>query len=158
MLAWREFVFPQIIVRTYWNVAVLWLFNVNVKLVGHISNQQLCFRFHYAYMKPKYCENINLCYMDTDSFIYGMWNQNLYEDIKADFQEKFDTLDYKKENRYNLPAVNKKSDRYDEGWLIWNNNVWVCRFKIKSICLFKRGWRWNQSKEEIERYENEYLI
>ena len=25
--------------------------------------------FWYDYLKPKYCENVKLCYMDTDSFI-----------------------------------------------------------------------------------------
>ena len=28
------------------------------------------YKFWYDYLKPKYGENVNLCYMDTDSFIF----------------------------------------------------------------------------------------
>ena len=73
------------------------------------------YEFHYKYIEPKYSENIDLCYMDTDSFIYDIRTKDFYEDIKTDLQEKFDTSDYKKDNPYNFPAVNKKSDRHDEG-------------------------------------------
>ena len=68
----------------------------------------LMYEFHYEYMKPKYDKNIDLCYMDTDSFIYDIRTEDFYGDIKADLQEKFDTSDYKKDNPYNFPAVNKK--------------------------------------------------
>ena len=27
------------------------------------------YEFHYDYMKPKYQENLKLCYMDTDSLV-----------------------------------------------------------------------------------------
>jgi hypothetical protein len=54
----------------------------------------LMYEFHYEYMKPKYNKKIYLCYMNTDSFINDIRTEDLYEDIKADLQEKFDTLDY----------------------------------------------------------------
>ena len=33
------------------------------------------YEFHYDYMKPKYQENLKLCYMDTDSLVYNISGQ-----------------------------------------------------------------------------------
>ena len=30
------------------------------------------YEFHYDYMKPKYGNDLTLCYMDTDSFVYDI--------------------------------------------------------------------------------------
>ena len=71
------------------------------------------YNFHYDYMKPKYLENINLCYMDTDSFIYDVRTNDMYDDIRNDIPTYFDTSAYSKENVYNFPLMNKKSIRND---------------------------------------------
>ena len=34
----------------------------------------IMYEFHYDYMKPKYGDNLQLCYMDTDSLIYHIGN------------------------------------------------------------------------------------
>ena len=54
----------------------------------------LMHELHYEYMQPKYSENIDLCYIGTDSFIYDIRTEDFYEEIKADLQEKFDTSEY----------------------------------------------------------------
>jgi len=41
-------------------------------------------------MKPKYQENINLMYMDTDSFIYDIKTIDLYDDIRFEIDQHFD--------------------------------------------------------------------
>ncbi|XP_037806202.1 uncharacterized protein LOC119600179 [Lucilia sericata] len=66
------------------------------------------YNFHYDYMKPKYLDNINLNYMDTDSFIYDIRTNDLYDDIRNDITTHFDTSAYPKDNIYNIPLVNKK--------------------------------------------------
>ena len=33
-------------------------------------SKTVMYEFHYDYMIPKYGDNISLCYMDTDSFVY----------------------------------------------------------------------------------------
>ena len=33
-------------------------------------SKTLMYEFHYDYMRPKYGSKVNLCYMDTDSFVY----------------------------------------------------------------------------------------
>ena len=48
----------------------------------------IMYKFHYDYMLPKYGENLWLCYMDTDSFVYEMKTSDFYEDIyDGDFYE-----------------------------------------------------------------------
>ena len=65
--------------------------------------------FHYVYMKPKYCENLKLCYKDTDSLVYHIKTEDFYEDIAKDVKVRFDTIGYKKEDARPLPiGLNKK--------------------------------------------------
>ena len=52
-----------------------------------ISKLLIC-EFWYDYMKPKSCDNIKLCYMDTDSFIMNIKTEDFYKDIANDVQKK----------------------------------------------------------------------
>ena len=54
----------------------------------------LMYEFWYDYMKPKYNDNVKLCYMDTDSFIMNIKTEDFYEDISNDVEERFDTPNY----------------------------------------------------------------
>ena len=56
------------------------------------------YEFHYDYMKPKYGNNLKLCYMDTDSLVYHIKTEDVYEDIAKDVETRFDTSGYKKED------------------------------------------------------------
>ena len=47
-------------------------------------NKTLMYEFWYDYMKPKYCDNIKLCYMDTDSFIMHIKTDDFYKNIAND--------------------------------------------------------------------------
>ena len=44
----------------------------------------LMYEFWYDYLKPKYCDNIKLCYMDTDSFIIHIQTEDFYKDTSKD--------------------------------------------------------------------------
>ena len=46
-------------------------------------------------MKPKYGDNVKLCYMDTDSFIMHIKTEDFYKDIANDVEKRFDTSNYK---------------------------------------------------------------
>ena len=52
------------------------------------------YEFWYDYMKPKYGNNVKLCYMDTDSFIINIKTDNFYEDIANDVEKRFDSSNY----------------------------------------------------------------
>ena len=44
------------------------------------------YEFHYDYMAPKYGSKLQLCYMDTDSFVYHVRTEDFYRDIAADVE------------------------------------------------------------------------
>ena len=67
----------------------------------------LMYEFWYDYMKPKYDNNIKLCYMDTDSFIINIKTNDFYEDVANDFENRFDTSN-SEVNRPLLMGRNKK--------------------------------------------------
>ena len=48
----------------------------------------------YDYMKPKYDNDVKLCYMDTDSFIMNIKTNDFYEDIANHVENRFDTSNY----------------------------------------------------------------
>ena len=43
----------------------------------------LMYEFWYGYIKPKYQENANLCYMDTASFIINIKTEDFYEILQV---------------------------------------------------------------------------
>ena len=54
----------------------------------------LMYEFWYDYMKPKYGNNVKLCYMDTDSFIMNIKTEDFYKDISNDVENRPDTSNY----------------------------------------------------------------
>ena len=58
-------------------------------------------------MKPKYNDNVKLCYMDTDSFIMNIKANDFYKDISNDVENRFDTS-YYEVNRSSPTGKNKK--------------------------------------------------
>ena len=57
-------------------------------------SKTLMYEFWYDYMKPKYNDNVRLCYMDTDSFIMKIKTNDFYKDIANDVENRFDTSNY----------------------------------------------------------------
>ena len=45
-------------------------------------------------MKPKYGNDVKLCYMDTDNFIMNIKANYFYEDIANDVENRFDASNY----------------------------------------------------------------
>ena len=58
-------------------------------------------------MKPKYGDNVKLCYMDTDSLIMNIKTEDFYKDIANDVEKRFDTSNYEV-NRPLPTGKNKK--------------------------------------------------
>ena len=70
-------------------------------------SKTLMYEFWYDYMKPKYNDNVKLCYMDTDSLIMNIEANDFYEDIASDVENRFDTSNYEV-NRPLPTGKNKK--------------------------------------------------
>jgi len=58
-------------------------------------------------MLPLYHEKCKIMYTDTDSLIYHIECDDVYDIMKRDIA-KFDTSDYPIDNAYGIPLVNKK--------------------------------------------------
>ena len=50
--------------------------------------------FWYDYMKPKYNNDVKLCYMDTVSFMMNIKTNDFYKDIANDVENRFHTSNY----------------------------------------------------------------
>ena len=70
-------------------------------------SKTLMYEIWYDHMKPKYNDNVKLCYMDTDSFIMNIKTNDFYEDIANDVENRFGTSNYEV-NRPLPTAKNKK--------------------------------------------------
>ena len=67
----------------------------------------LIYKFWCDYMKPKYVNNVKLCYMDTNSFIMNIKTNDFYKDISNDVENRFDTSNYE----VNRPLPTGKSKK-----------------------------------------------
>ena len=65
------------------------------------------YEFWSDYMKPKYDENVKLCYMDTGSFIMNIKAEDFYNDIANDVEKRFDTSNYERDR--SLPTGKNKN-------------------------------------------------
>ena len=65
------------------------------------------YEFSYDYVKPKYDDNVKLCYMDTDSFIMNIKTEDFYKDIANDVEKRFDTSNYEVDRQLST-GKNKK--------------------------------------------------
>ena len=52
------------------------------------------YEFWYDYVKIKYEDKAELCYMDTDSFVVNIKTKDFYKDISQDVNKRFDTSNY----------------------------------------------------------------
>ena len=68
--------------------------------------------FHHEYMVSLFRDHCKIMYTDTDSLIYNIEYDDIYDIIKHNI-DKFDTSDYPENNMYGMPRVNKK--RFEEG-------------------------------------------
>ena len=66
------------------------------------------YEFHYDYRTPKYGDNLKLCYMNTDSFVYHIKTEDFYKDITEDVKERFNMSEYDKRDARPLPIGKKK--------------------------------------------------
>ena len=62
-----------------------------------ILSNTVMYEFQYDYVKPKYGQNAQLCYMNTDSFIVNVKIGNIYKSITEIVETRFSTSNCPKE-------------------------------------------------------------
>ena len=79
------------------------LMNKSVYLGLPILNlsKTVMYEFWYDYVKPKYGENANLCYMDIDSFIVHVKSDDIYKDNAEGIEARFDTSNFETKQKSN---------------------------------------------------------
>ena len=65
------------------------------------------YEFWYDYMKPKYGDNVKLCYMNTGSFIMHIKTEDFYKDIANDVEKRYETSNYE----VNTPLTTGKNEK-----------------------------------------------
>ena len=63
---------------------------------------------HYKYIKPKFGENAKLLFTDTDSLCYEIQTDDFFKDISQDVEQKFDTSNYPKDHKSEIPTGKNK--------------------------------------------------
>ena len=77
-----------------------------------VISKVLMYEFHYDYIKNKYGNNSRLLFTDTDSLMYEIKTEDVYEDFSND-KEMFDFSNYSTKSKY-----------YDN-----SNKLWVGKMK-----------------------------
>ena len=76
-------------------------------------SKMLKYEFWYDYVRPKYSEKANFCYMDTEKRLIVYLNaDDIYKDIIEDVETRFDTSNYELDRA--LPKKNFKSNWINE--------------------------------------------
>ena len=84
------------------------------------------YEFHYDYIKNKYGNNSRLLFTDTDSLMYEIKTEDVYEDFSND-KEMFDFSNYSTKSKYydnsNKLVVGKMKDETAGGMIKKAKNV-----------------------------------
>ena len=79
-------------------------------------SKALMYEFWYDYIKPKYQDKAKLCYVDTDSFVIYIKNQDFHKDIANVIEKWSDTSNYNEDDKRPLSiGKNKKKNRFIYG-------------------------------------------
>ena len=72
-------------------------------------SKTLMFDFHYNFIRKKYGDKAELLFIDTDSLMYLIQTQDVYQDINKDINKRFNTSDYPENHPSGIKTgVNKK--------------------------------------------------
>ena len=94
-------------------------------------SKTVMYEFSYDYVKPKYNQEAQLCYMDTDNFIFHVKT----EDVK-DVKKTFDTSNYESQRPLPKGKIKKIIGLMKDE--LRKNDKRTCRIKSKNVKLFNR--------------------
>ncbi len=71
-------------------------------------SKTLMYKFHYNHIKPKWGNDVELLFTDTDSLCYEIQTDDVYKDISKDADEWYDTSNYDKNHPSGLYSSKNK--------------------------------------------------
>ena len=89
------------------------------------------YKFWYEYVKACYGNKATLCYMNTDSFIFGAETEDIYQDM-TQHADIFDFSDYPKDHQLVQSLSEDQWKINDEGERILKNTKVISLFKDES--------------------------
>ena len=102
-------------------------------------SKALMYEIWYDYIKPKYGDRANLCYMDTDNFVIYIKTEDFCKDIANDVERWFDTSIYDENDKRPLPTgKNKKVIGLFKDKFGGNIMGEFCALRAKNICIFNK--------------------
>jgi len=99
------------------------------------------YEFHHDYMSSMYRKKCKIMYTDTDSLIYHIECDDVYEIMKRDIS-RFDTNNYAVDNVYDIPLVNRKVPKNENNGAIMTEFVGL---RAKMYALRVRQERYKKS-------------
>lgn len=125
----------------------------------------LLYDFHYNKMVNYYGrENIGISYMDTDSFLYWIKTEDMYEDLKLfPYKDEFDFSDYPKnhptyDNGVNKKVLGKFKDEYCGKPIVEAVALMSKMYAIKLLPTLKEIKDKQEDSEETEEEENNSCV
>jgi hypothetical protein len=95
----RNVIFSENLVATHMKrTRVLYCMPIYLGMSILELSKTLMYKFHYDYIKPKYCDKARLLMTDTDSLVYEIQTDDFYADTKGDIETRFDTSEYSKDH------------------------------------------------------------
>ena len=79
----------------------------------------------FDYVKPKYEEEANMCYMDTDGFIEYIKTDDIYKDIAGNVEKNL-ILHIMNQIDHCLKEENKKNNCINQRLIKWKNYYKMC--------------------------------
>lgn len=123
------------------------------------------YNFHYSVMKKYYGNKIKLCYTDTDSLLYFIKTEDVFDDIKRNIQY-FDTSNFEPNNVYNMPRLNKQIPGYFKDEMSGDIISEFVGLRAKLYCIDSRNTLIKKAKGvkkcivkklDIKKYKNALL-
>ena len=111
-------------------------------------SQTLMYEFWYGYLKPKYGDEIKLCYTDADSFVVEVKTEDIYADISGDIEKWYDTSNYDKDDNRLTIGINKKviGKFKDQLGAKIMTEFWAIRAKTYAFAVYN-GKKINEDKK-----------
>ena len=112
----------------------------------------LMYDFHYNYMKKKYKENVELIYTDTDSFVYDIKTDDLYQEMYND-EEYYDLSEVKIDSFISDENIKRPGKFKDETYMKPITEFIALNPKVYSFIVYGDKERHSKAKGVTKSFQ-----